>query len=408
MKKLIAFMGAVIMAVSFCIIPCSANSSTSPSYSITAQIDCVNPVRGYTYLNSYVIEDTSSSLVSSSYLTGTFANKNTAIDGQMATPTLITCSFDTPTNTVGSILLQGTFTWNGLNEDLYEVRGYENGTATLAVVYSDGTGDTVDLVYGTDFYITTTSVGGVTGKTITFYASIDNIDKTKELAQFGLGMQSVDTSNSQYFGIYRSWDTIPDYLVFDYTNFMITFGEGSGGGGSTDPDDPDNPGTGGDTGGDSTTSKEVLDAIITLDQTMKYESTAIQGAIESLGDRLAHVDTMTAVKLMENETKRQQLEEDLSKVEDIQNEYFNDLVNRFQLLGLEDWDWPVPIIEAFALLGGIFTRIWDTFGAYKVVYLFPMVLSIILVLLGRIARYSRRTGSGATNNADRAGEVKDA
>lgn len=406
MKKLICLMGAVIMAVSLFLFPCSAYSSTTPVYSVSLMSSFYFTSPRYQEYVSHVLTTDSSQLGSTSIVGGPFANIYSSLIGY---PSHLTITLQEPTSNIGSVLVQGTWGFYAVNTDETSLhRVLENGVGAMLVTYSDGTTEYINLVNGENFYITKNSATDSAG--IVFYASF-NTSKGKYLQQVDFNLVSEDVSNKLYFGIDRRWESAPSYIQIDYTNFMITFETGTGGGGTTDPDDPDDPdypGTGGGSGGDGTTSQDVLDAIITLDQSIKGQTTAISNAITSLGDTLAHVDAETAEKLLETETKRLQLEEDLSSVEDITDEYFNDLVNRFQLLGLEDWEWPASVISAFALLGGVFTQIWDSFGAYKVVYLFPMVLSIILVIVGRIARHGRRTGSGATNNNDRQGEVKDA
>lgn len=400
------------MTVSLFLVPCSAYSSTTPDYTVTLNSHFFRVAPRYESLFVDTMNSDSSYLGTSTIVGHPITNtgRNSFLYGA---PESVTINLTEATANIGSVLIQGRFNFTGIttngtiqDRDASD-RAEEDAIGYLAVTYSDGIQEYTELVYGTNFYVSSAVVGDYMQREIVFYASLDT-SKGKQISSVALVMGSADTANGLYFGISKSWESAPTSIQIDYTNFMITFETSSGGGGTTDPDNPDDPGTGGGgSGGDDTTSQDVLDAIITLDQSIKGQTTAINNAIQSLGDRLAHVDSETAEKLLETETKRLQLEEDLSSVEDITDEYFNDLVNRFQLLGLEDWEWPASVISAFALLGGVFTQIWDSFGAYKVVYLFPMVLSIILVIVGRIARHARRTGSGATNNNDRQGEVKD-
>lgn len=403
MKKLISFMGAVVIAVSFCIIPCSAVSSTTPAYSVELNSSYFREFNGYQYFTDTLT--VSSSQLGSTESVGHPVENTASSSSLSGTPTSVVVLLHEATTGIGSILFQGNYSFSSVDSSvsLESSNALVNGEAIVEVRYSDGTSDSYSLTYGTDFYVTSYDTGY---QRVVFYCSV-NINSAKAVSDIYL---MFDHANGEYFGIENRFSAKPSYIQVDFSPLVITFTDSSGGGGS-DPDDPDDPGTGGGTGGDTgggSTSQEVLNAIMAIDQTVRTESAYIQMAISNLGDRLANVDAETAEKMLEAEVNRQTVNNNLADIEENTSQFFTDLTNRFQELGLEGFAFPVAIISGFQLMGNLFTQVWNAMDDYKVVYLFPLMLSVALVIIGRISRSGKRVGSGASNNADREGEVIDA
>lgn len=71
----------------------------------------------------------------------------------------------------------------------------------------------------------------------------------------------------------------------------------------------------------------------------------------------------------------------------VMNDYFSDL-------NLANFSWDSGLSGAFSLVSDLFMRLWGVFGKYNILYVFPLTLSVVLLLVGRISRTGGRRSSG--------------
>lgn len=71
----------------------------------------------------------------------------------------------------------------------------------------------------------------------------------------------------------------------------------------------------------------------------------------------------------------------------VMNDYFSDL-------NLANFSWDSGLTGAFSLVSDLFMRLWGVFGKYNILYVFPLTLSVVLLLVGRISRTGGRRSSG--------------
>lgn len=64
----------------------------------------------------------------------------------------------------------------------------------------------------------------------------------------------------------------------------------------------------------------------------------------------------------------------------------------FNAIGLDGFSFDDGITGALATVGNIFSSIWDAMGSSVVIYTFPLMLGLALVIIGRISRNSGKSG----------------
>lgn len=90
-----------------------------------------------------------------------------------------------------------------------------------------------------------------------------------------------------------------------------------------------------------------------------------------------------------------QAQDDLNDYNSIESEWGGSMVDNFNALNMGDFSFDSGILSGLALVSGIFSDIWSAFGHYSVVFSFPLLLAIALVLVGRLGRSaSRSRGDG--------------
>lgn len=64
----------------------------------------------------------------------------------------------------------------------------------------------------------------------------------------------------------------------------------------------------------------------------------------------------------------------------------------FNAIGLDGFSFDDGITGALAVVGNIFSSIWNAMGSSVVIYTFPLMLGLALVIIGRISRNSGKSG----------------
>lgn len=68
-------------------------------------------------------------------------------------------------------------------------------------------------------------------------------------------------------------------------------------------------------------------------------------------------------------------------------QYWNDKnQDNFDALGLDNFQFGDGVVAALGTVGGLFDGIWDALGDMTIIFTFPLILGISLVVIGRIAR----------------------
>lgn len=88
-------------------------------------------------------------------------------------------------------------------------------------------------------------------------------------------------------------------------------------------------------------------------------------------------------------------QDSINSHEQVESEWVQTSSDNFSALDIENFSIPSSLLSGFALISGIFTDIWNGLGDYRVVFVLPLTLGVILVVVGRIARTA---GSQSSRN----------
>lgn len=137
-----------------------------------------------------------------------------------------------------------------------------------------------------------------------------------------------------------------------------------------------------------------------LISTIETESSNIQSAIAEAEAKLeAYFDAVGsgAVGTLPDETveiedKADGLIEDESAYESDASEQFADIVAQFN-------GFSGGALNGVALATDLFTQVWNVLGEWKTVYTFPLIMGLVLLVIGRMSRFSGTMNS--RNNGDK-------
>lgn len=91
---------------------------------------------------------------------------------------------------------------------------------------------------------------------------------------------------------------------------------------------------------------------------------------------------------------------DLDIHHSIESLWTGSMTENFNALDLSAFTFPGGLVAAFALITGIFNDLWNGMGDYKILYVFPLTLGVVLLLIGRISKFSGRSSSGRGGKGD--------
>lgn len=78
----------------------------------------------------------------------------------------------------------------------------------------------------------------------------------------------------------------------------------------------------------------------------------------------------------------------------LESEWTGSMTENFNNLSLSDFSFPTDAVNGFSLISGIFNDLWNAMGDFRIVYVFPLTLGVVLLLIGRLSRTSVKRSSG--------------
>ena len=72
--------------------------------------------------------------------------------------------------------------------------------------------------------------------------------------------------------------------------------------------------------------------------------------------------------------------------------------DNFNSLDLDNYSFNVNVVSGFRVVGTIFQNIWNTLGDVTLLYTFPLILGISLVVIGRVARSGGKGKGGCKDD----------
>lgn len=91
---------------------------------------------------------------------------------------------------------------------------------------------------------------------------------------------------------------------------------------------------------------------------------------------------------------------DINKHNQIESEWTGSMSQNFADLHLDTFSFPAGAASAFSLISGIFTDLWNSMGDFKIAYVFPLYLGIVLLLVGRLSKFSGGSSSSSKGKSD--------
>lgn len=104
---------------------------------------------------------------------------------------------------------------------------------------------------------------------------------------------------------------------------------------------------------------------------------------------ISFLDGQDVINAQNNKTR-----DDINKHEEYESQWTGSMTENFNALGFADFSWSDSLVSGFSLFSGIFMDIWRALGGATILFTFPLLLGIALLLVGRISRSGGRSGSG--------------
>ena len=83
-----------------------------------------------------------------------------------------------------------------------------------------------------------------------------------------------------------------------------------------------------------------------------------------------------------------------------EQQFTQSMTDNFNALNLSDFTFPSGLLSGFTLVTSLFEQLWSGLGEYKILYVFPLTLGIVLLLIGRISKSSGGQSSRLTDRGD--------
>lgn len=103
---------------------------------------------------------------------------------------------------------------------------------------------------------------------------------------------------------------------------------------------------------------------------------------------ISFLDGQDVINAQNNKTK-----DDINKHEELESQWVGSMTENFNALGFDSFSWDDGLVSGFSLFSGIFMDIWRSLGGATILFSFPLLLGVALLLIGRISRSGGRSGS---------------
>ena len=83
-----------------------------------------------------------------------------------------------------------------------------------------------------------------------------------------------------------------------------------------------------------------------------------------------------------------QTQGDINEIDGLESQWGNSMTENFNALSLDTFTYPDGLTAGFSLISGIFQDLWNAMGSYSILYVLPLTLAVVLLLIGRISKFS--------------------
>lgn len=131
------------------------------------------------------------------------------------------------------------------------------------------------------------------------------------------------------------------------------------------------------------------------------ESDDIQAAIEKqTQDLKAYFDAVFSGAVGDMPEKSDDLETSVGDFSSAEQDYQSNASARFDELAASFNGFSGGTLSGITLASTLFTRVWNALGEYSIVYLYPLLLGLCLLLIGRLSRLSGGQSSSEKHRGD--------
>lgn len=123
--------------------------------------------------------------------------------------------------------------------------------------------------------------------------------------------------------------------------------------------------------------------------TYSVELISYIAAADPNGLTISFLDGQDIINAQNGKTKS-----DINKHEEYESKWTGSMAENFNALGFDSFSWGDSLVSGFSLFSGIFMDIWRALGGATILFTFPLLLGVALLLIGRISRSGGRSGSG--------------
>lgn len=141
------------------------------------------------------------------------------------------------------------------------------------------------------------------------------------------------------------------------------------------------------------------DTMVKLLTTINSNVALLQSDVSGIYELLK---TALADESAELDKKTEQAAESIMQRTDSEQYWSDKNQDNFNALNIDNFSFGDGVVSALGTVGGLFSGLWDALGDGVIVYTFPLMLGVALVLVGRLARSS---GKGH-NKSDSGGDDK--
>lgn len=155
--------------------------------------------------------------------------------------------------------------------------------------------------------------------------------------------------------------------------------------------------------GNMSSSLSVLNQILSQCQSIKADSSAILGVLQlissdivALNGKVDSIYDLLKNALAEESGALDKKSEELGGqiMQRVDSEqYWNDKnTENFESLDMNNWSFGDGVVGALPTVGNLFKSLWDSLGDTVVIFTFPLMLGLALVVIGRISRTAGKGG----------------
>ena len=138
----------------------------------------------------------------------------------------------------------------------------------------------------------------------------------------------------------------------------------------------------------------IIQEFHTTQNIIKTESGNIQAAIKKQTEDLKkYLDDSYSGAIGNLPQANQELEQKVEELHNTESKYEQDMQNNFNALQMDSFQFSGNLIPALTICGNIINNVWSTMDDdMHTMYTFPLLLAIALLIIGKIARSSRKKG----------------